>query len=49
MTTTPDITRPDPNLVEKIRQIGAATTTSSLFHLGIHNSHICGPVAWTRG
>jgi len=49
MTTTPDITRPDPNLVEKIRQIGAATTTSSLFHLGIHNSHICGPIAWTRG
>ena len=47
--TTKDITRPPADLVEKIRRIGAATTSSTLFHMGIHSSHIYGPVAWTRG
>jgi regulator of RNase E activity RraA len=49
MISTQDISRPDPDLIERIRQIGPATTTSSLFHLGIHNSHICGPISWTKG
>ena len=49
MTTTEDITRPPAHLVEKIRQIGAATASSTLFHMGVHSSHICGPTAWTKG
>src|ERR671918_1754027 len=49
MTTTQDITRPSAHLVEKIRQIGAATASSTLFHMGIRNAHICGPTAWTKG
>ena len=49
MISTQDISRPDPDLIERIRQIGTATTTSSLFHLGIHNSHLCGPISWTKG
>jgi regulator of RNase E activity RraA len=49
MTTTQDITRPPAHLVEKIRQIGAATASSTLFHMGVHSSHICGPTAWTKG
>ena len=49
MTHTPDITRPPAHLVEALRQIGTASTTSSLNKLGIRNAHICGPVAWTKG
>ena len=49
MTTTEDITRPPAHLAEKIRQIGAATASSTLFHMGIRNAHICGPKAWTKG
>jgi regulator of RNase E activity RraA len=49
MTTTEDITRPPAHLVEKIGQIGAATASSTLFHMGIRNAHICGPAAWTKG
>jgi regulator of RNase E activity RraA len=49
MTTTEDITRPPAELVEKVRQIGAATASSTLFHMGIRNSHICGPTAWSKG
>ena len=49
MTTTKDITRPPADLVEKIRQIGAATASSTLFHMGIRNAHICGPDRWTKG
>ena len=49
MTTTQDITRPPAHLVEKIRLMGAATASSTLFHMGIRNAHICGPTAWTKG
>jgi regulator of RNase E activity RraA len=49
MTTTEDITRPPADLVEQVRRMGAATATSTLFHLGIVNSHICGPTPWSKG
>ncbi len=49
MTHTPDITRPDPALVEALRGIGAAAATSSLARLGVRNAHMVGPVAWTAG
>ncbi len=29
--------------------MGAATATSTLFHLGIVNAHICGPTPWSKG
>jgi regulator of RNase E activity RraA len=46
---TEDITRPPAELVDRIRQIGAATASSTLAHMGIRNCHIGGPVAWTQG
>jgi regulator of RNase E activity RraA len=49
MTTTEDITRPAAELVEQVRRIGAATASSTLFHMGIRSAHICGPTAWTKG
>jgi len=49
MIQTPDIQRPDRRLVDELHAIGAATVASSLFHLGIRNPTICGPVAWTPG
>ena len=49
MTTTEDITRPPAELVENVKKMGAATASSTLFHMGIRNSHICGPTAWTKG
>lgn len=41
---TQDITRPPADLVEAIRKIGAATASGVLFHMGIADSHIVGPV-----
>ena len=49
MIETKDIKRPPAELVEAIRQMGAATASSTLFHMGIRNAHICGPTAWTKG
>ncbi|WGF88433.1 ribonuclease activity regulator RraA [Marinivivus vitaminiproducens] len=47
MIETKDITRPADELVEAIRLMGAATASSTLFHMGIRNSHILGPTSWT--
>ena len=49
MITTQDIARPPAELVEKVRQMGAATASSTLAHMGIRNSHVCGPTAWSKG
>ena len=49
MTHTSDIARPDRHLVEALRQIGAATATSSLSRLGVRNAHMEGPVSFTPG
>jgi regulator of RNase E activity RraA len=49
MTHTPDIVRPDPALVRKLAEIGSATCSGDLFHMGIRSSHIVGPVCRTPG
>ncbi|MGF1475276.1 MAG: ribonuclease activity regulator RraA [Geminicoccaceae bacterium] len=50
MTHTADITRPPQHLIDKIRDMGTATASSTLFHAShIRNSHIVGPFAWTKG
>lgn len=49
MTHTPDITRPSAELVNELREIGAATVCSTLAHMGIRNAHITGPVSWHKG
>ncbi|HTU53084.1 MAG TPA: ribonuclease activity regulator RraA [Acetobacteraceae bacterium] len=49
MIETPDITRPPAHLVSALAEIGAATASSTLSHLGIRNAHIIGPVSWTPG
>lgn len=43
------IRRPDRDLVERVRQVGAATATATLAHMGIRNTSITGPVAFTPG
>lgn len=50
MIQTPDIKRPPREWVDAIHAMGAATASSTLFHMaGIANSHICGPVTWNKG
>lgn len=47
---TNDITRPPQHLVDGLREMGAATAASTLFHLaGITNSHMTGPVTHASG
>jgi regulator of RNase E activity RraA len=48
MTETKDIVRPSADLVEQVKQLGSATASSTLFHLGIRNAHIYGPTAWSK-
>lgn len=45
----PKITRPDPELVARVKAIGAANAAAALGHMGIPRVHICGPVARTKG
>jgi regulator of RNase E activity RraA len=49
MIETQDIVRPKPELVAALKQIGAATATSTLSRMGIRNAHILGPVSRTPG
>jgi regulator of RNase E activity RraA len=49
MTQTPDITRPDPSVIEKLKGIGAATAAAELHRLGIRNTHLEGLRPWTPG
>src|SRR5271163_56858 len=49
MIQTSDISRPPSEWVEALRVIGAATTTSTLYRMGIRNSHICGPTSRAPG
>ena len=46
---TQDIVRPPPEWSEALAAIGAATITGTLYRMGIRNTHIAGPVAWTQG
>lgn len=45
----PKIARPSPELVERVRRVGAATASATLAHMGLRNCHITGPVSWNRG
>ena len=49
MVQTPDITRPPKHLIDGLAGIGSATTTGVLYHLGVRDSHLHGPVPWTPG
>ena len=49
MIKTEDIKRPPAALVAALRAIGPATLASSLYHLGIRNTHMVGPVSWSPG
>ena len=49
MTHTPDITRPPKDLIDALRDIGAATVAGTLGHMGFRNPHMVGPVAQNHG
>ncbi len=49
MTHTPDIKRPPAETVQALKEIGAATASSTLRFLGVRNAHITGPVTWSPG
>jgi regulator of RNase E activity RraA len=50
MAETPDIVRPDPELVAGLERIGSATASSHLAKdFGIRSAHIAGPVCRTPG
>ncbi|UCI09689.1 ribonuclease activity regulator RraA [Mesorhizobium sp. B1-1-8] len=49
MTHTPDITRPPRDLIDALREIGAATVAGTLGHMGFRNPHMVGPVAQNHG
>jgi regulator of RNase E activity RraA len=45
----PKIARPPADLVERVRQVGAATASATLAHMGLRNCHITGPVSRNPG
>lgn len=49
MTHIPDITRPSKDLIDALREIGAATVAGTLGHMGFRNPHMVGPVAQNHG
>ena len=49
MTHTPDITRPPKEWVEALKEIGAATASSTLGHMGVRSPFMVGPVARSPG
>jgi regulator of RNase E activity RraA len=49
MTHISDIVRPSKELIEGLREIGAATVAGTLGHMGFKNPHMVGPVAQNHG
>lgn len=49
MIETTDISRPPKEIIEGLKNIGSATATGEMYHLGIRDSQIRGPVGWTSG
>ncbi|MGO6983116.1 ribonuclease activity regulator RraA [Rhizobium leguminosarum] len=49
MTHTSDITRPPKELIDALKEIGAATVAGTLGHMGFRNPHMVGPVPQNRG
>ena len=48
-THTPGITRPPADLVARLQALGCATACSTLHHMGVRDTFMQGPVAWTKG
>ncbi len=48
-THTPDIVRPPVELVRALQAMGSATACSTLHHVGVRDTFIQGPVAWSGG
>ena len=44
-----DITRPPADIIAALKEIGAATASSTLAGMGIRNAHMTGPVCWNEG
>jgi len=49
MTQTSDIVRPPKELIEGLKEIGAATVAGTLGHMGFRNPHMVGPVVQNPG
>jgi regulator of RNase E activity RraA len=49
VTETPDIPRPPADLVRALQALGAATACATLHHLGVRDTFMQGPVAWSKG
>ena len=47
--SSPDITRPSKDLIDALKDIGAATVAGTLGHMGFRNPHMVGPVAQNHG
>lgn len=43
------IKRPSADLVERVRQVGSATASATLAHLGLRNCFMTGLSSWNRG
>jgi len=49
VTHTPDIVRPPIGLVRELQALGAATACATLHDLGVRDTFMQGPVAWSKG
>jgi regulator of RNase E activity RraA len=49
MIDFPKITRPPKELIDALRDIGAATVAGTLGHMGFRNPHMLGPLPQTHG
>lgn len=49
MIESRDIVRPAADLVKGLAVLGCATACATLHHLGVHDTFMQGPVAWTKG
>jgi regulator of RNase E activity RraA len=48
-THTPDIVRPPADLVRALQALGSATACATLHNLGVRDTFMQGPVAWSKG
>ena len=49
MVETKDITRPPAELVKALQALGCATACATLHHMGVRDTFMEGPVAWSKG
>lgn len=43
------ITRPSKDLVDRVREVGSATASATLAHMGLRNCFMTGPVSFNKG